>query len=96
MSADLLQGDEQGQPHTHTHTQHSPYNTCKYPHTQVRHEVMGIVKSVFPPEFLNRLDEIAMFSPLSESKVAQIRKFLHKQAIFTRAYVHVRIWWCFL
>jgi ATP-dependent Clp protease ATP-binding subunit ClpB len=41
---------------------------------EVRGNVMGMVKRVFPPEFLNRIDEIAMFSPLTETKLASILK----------------------
>jgi len=39
---------------------------------ETKRAVMGIVKQVFPPEFLNRIDEIAMFSPLTEPKLAGI------------------------
>jgi len=41
---------------------------------ECRHDVMKRVKSIFPPEFLNRIDEVAMFSPLTEAKVAEILK----------------------
>ena len=34
--------------------------------------VMGVVRKAFRPEFLNRLDEIVMFSPLSRDDLAQI------------------------
>ena len=34
--------------------------------------VMGVVRKAFRPEFLNRLDEIVMFSPLSRDDLAKI------------------------
>ncbi len=34
--------------------------------------VMGVVRKAFRPEFLNRLDEIVMFSPLNREDLAQI------------------------
>ncbi|MDI9627662.1 MAG: ATP-dependent chaperone ClpB [Acidobacteriota bacterium] len=34
--------------------------------------VMGVVRKAFRPEFLNRLDEIVMFSPLSRDDLARI------------------------
>ncbi|MDW4574095.1 AAA family ATPase [Microbacterium sp. M3] len=39
---------------------------------QKRDSVMGIVRQAFKPEFLNRLDDIVMFSALSEDDLAQI------------------------
>ncbi|MFK4837284.1 ATP-dependent Clp protease ATP-binding subunit [Microbacterium sp. ZW T2_14] len=39
---------------------------------QKRDAVMGIVRQAFKPEFLNRLDDIVMFSALSEDDLAQI------------------------
>jgi ATP-dependent Clp protease ATP-binding subunit ClpB len=35
-------------------------------------QVMAMVRQAFRPEFLNRLDDVVMFSPLSESDLAQI------------------------
>ena len=35
-------------------------------------EVMDMLKKVVRPEFLNRIDEIIMFSPLSEKEIAEI------------------------
>ncbi|WP_091227772.1 ATP-dependent Clp protease ATP-binding subunit [Microbacterium sp. 3J1] len=37
-----------------------------------REQVMGLVRQAFRPEFLNRLDDIVMFSALSEDDLAQI------------------------
>ena len=35
-------------------------------------DVMDVVRAAFKPEFLNRLDDIVMFRPLSEANLAQI------------------------
>ncbi|THE06591.1 AAA family ATPase [Microbacterium oleivorans] len=37
-----------------------------------REQVMAMVRQAFRPEFLNRLDDVVMFSPLTESDLAQI------------------------
>jgi ATP-dependent Clp protease ATP-binding subunit ClpB len=37
-----------------------------------REAVMGVVRSSFKPEFLNRLDDVVMFDPLSTEDLAQI------------------------
>ncbi|QAY59391.1 AAA family ATPase [Microbacterium protaetiae] len=39
---------------------------------QKREQVMGLVRSSFRPEFLNRLDDIVMFQALTEDDLAQI------------------------
>ncbi len=39
-------------------------------------EVMGMLKGSFRPEFLNRLDEIIMFKPLTEENMASIAKLV--------------------
>ena len=39
-----------------------------------RLEVMDILKKTIRPEFLNRIDEIIMFSPLTEAEIAEIVK----------------------
>lgn len=52
-------------------------------------EVMSLLKKTIRPEFLNRIDEIIMFTPLTESEIAQIvelqlggiRKMLHLNGI---------------
>ena len=41
-------------------------------------EVMGMLKGSFRPEFLNRLDEIIMFKPLTEDNMASIAKLVIK------------------
>jgi ATP-dependent Clp protease ATP-binding subunit ClpA len=42
----------------------------------IRDEVMAEVRDAFRPEFLNRLDEIVIFHPLSEEHLAQILELL--------------------
>ncbi|MDT3345037.1 ATP-dependent Clp protease ATP-binding subunit [Microbacterium aquilitoris] len=37
-----------------------------------REQVMAMVRQAFRPEFLNRLDDVVMFAPLTESDLAQI------------------------
>lgn len=39
-------------------------------------EVMGMLKGSFRPEFLNRLDEIIMFKPLTEKNMASIARLV--------------------
>lgn len=54
-----------------------------------RLEVMDILKTTIRPEFLNRIDEIIMFSPLHKSEIKQIvrlqlnglKKMLHLNGI---------------
>ncbi|BFU23058.1 heat shock protein putative [Entamoeba histolytica] len=41
---------------------------------QVKEQVMEIVKKSFKPEFLNRMDDIIVFSPLSEKELKEIVK----------------------
>src|SRR5690606_26125548 len=38
-------------------------------------EVLGLLKQTVRPEFLNRIDEIVMFSPLTEDNIKQIVEF---------------------
>jgi ATP-dependent Clp protease ATP-binding subunit ClpB len=40
--------------------------------SKVREQVMGVVRSAFRPEFLNRLDEILLFARLDRAKIAGI------------------------
>lgn len=40
----------------------------------LENEVLGLVWKFFRPEFLNRIDEIVMFSPLSLDDIYQIVK----------------------
>ena len=39
-----------------------------------KNEVMDMLKKVVRPEFLNRVDETIMFTPLSESQISEIVK----------------------
>lgn len=41
---------------------------------EVRNQVMGVLKRQFRPEFLNRLDDIVLFHPLSEKDLKKIVK----------------------
>jgi ATP-dependent Clp protease ATP-binding subunit ClpB len=40
--------------------------------TERREQVMGVVRQAFRPEFLNRLDEIVLFDPLTQEDLAKI------------------------
>ena len=39
---------------------------------EAKHEVLAMLKQTIRPEFLNRIDEIIMFSPLNEKEIRQI------------------------
>jgi ATP-dependent Clp protease ATP-binding subunit ClpB len=39
---------------------------------QTREEVLDLLKKTIRPEFLNRIDEVIMFTPLTEKEIAQI------------------------
>ena len=39
---------------------------------RTRDDVMGMLKQTIRPEFLNRIDEIIMFTPLNEEQIRQI------------------------
>lgn len=43
---------------------------------EAEEEVMGMLKGSFRPEFLNRLDEIIMFKPLTEDNMSSIAKLV--------------------
>ena len=43
-------------------------------HEQTRLDVMQLLKKTIRPEFLNRIDEIVMFKPLSKSEIKEIVK----------------------
>ena len=59
--------------------------------TQAKNEVMKLVKTVFKPEFLNRIDEIIMFHPLSREVqmkiVDKLLSDLQKRLIDKNIYV---------
>jgi ATP-dependent Clp protease ATP-binding subunit ClpB len=46
---------------------------------KAKEEVIGLLKQVVRPEFLNRVDEIVMFEPLSKENLAQIVKIQFRQ-----------------
>ncbi|PWK24418.1 ATP-dependent Clp protease ATP-binding subunit ClpB [Arcicella aurantiaca] len=46
---------------------------------KAKEEVMGLLKQVVRPEFLNRVDEIVMFEPLSKENLAQIVRIQFRQ-----------------
>ena len=43
---------------------------------EAKTEVMGLLKGSFRPEFLNRLDEIVMFKPLTQGNMANIARLV--------------------
>jgi len=61
----------------------------KEPQDVLRQKVMGILKTHFPPEFLNRVDETVVFEPLNRNQLRAIadlmlektRRMLHGQGI---------------
>lgn len=57
----------------------------------VRHQVLEIVRSVFRPEFLNRLDEIILFHRLSKDHINQIVKLQLDQLAVNLAKNNIRI-----
>ena len=46
---------------------------------KAKEEVMGLLKQVVRPEFLNRVDEIVMFEPLSKNNLHKIVEIQFKQ-----------------
>lgn len=48
---------------------------------EMREEVLGVMRKALRPEFLNRLDEIIMFLPLSPDQLAQILDLQLKKEI---------------
>jgi ATP-dependent Clp protease ATP-binding subunit ClpB len=54
-------------------------------------EVLGLLKQTVRPEFLNRIDDIIMFSPLSENDIKQIVGLQLKGLTKTLAKQHITI-----
>jgi ATP-dependent Clp protease ATP-binding subunit ClpB len=60
---------------------------------QTREEIFGLLKKVIKPEFLNRIDEIIMFQPLTQEEISRIvenqlfivQKMLEKNGIHMTA-----------
>jgi ATP-dependent Clp protease ATP-binding subunit ClpC len=48
--------------------------THKKPYEELKSDVMGILRSHFKPEFLNRIDEIIVFHALTKSQVKSITR----------------------
>src|SRR5208282_5007246 len=48
-------------------------------YSKMKDTVMEEVKRVFNPEFINRIDEIIVFHPLSEAEMAQILELMLKR-----------------
>ncbi len=48
---------------------------------RTRNEVFDLVKKTFRPEFLNRIDELIMFTPLSEKEIRQIVRLQFNQIV---------------
>jgi ATP-dependent Clp protease ATP-binding subunit ClpB len=54
-------------------------------------EVFEMLKEAFRPEFLNRIDELIMFSPLSKEEIRDIVKLQFDQIIKKKALLEIRI-----
>jgi len=50
---------------------------------KTKNQVFDLLKSTLRPEFLNRIDEIIMFSPLSRHEIRQIVELQFNQLQFT-------------
>ncbi len=48
-------------------------------YTQMKASVMGVVQSHFRPEFINRLDDIVVFHPLTKPEIRQIARIQLRQ-----------------
>jgi len=48
---------------------------------QVRQAVLGELKRYFPPEFLNRLDDVVVFHPLSFEQLLEVAKLLLRDLV---------------
>lgn len=46
---------------------------------ETRVEVMGLLKKTIRPEFLNRIDDIIMFTPLTKSEIHEIVSLMFNQ-----------------
>ena len=59
-----------------------------------KHDIMESVKKAFPPEFINRLDEIVMFNNLSEDNILKIAQLYISDEIvskLTKKGIHINI-----
>jgi ATP-dependent Clp protease ATP-binding subunit ClpB len=58
---------------------------------KTRNQVFDVVKQTFRPEFLNRIDELIMFTPLSKSEIREIVMLQFNQVIHKLADNEIRI-----
>ena len=58
---------------------------------KTRNQVFEVVKQTFRPEFLNRIDELIMFTPLSKSEIREIVRLQFNQVIHKLADNEIRI-----
>ncbi len=59
----------------------------------LREEILILLKQAFRPEFLNRIDEIVLFEPLSEEMVGSIVELQLRQVQQRLAAQHVHLQW---
>lgn len=60
---------------------------------QTREDVFNLLKTTIRPEFLNRIDDIIMFKPLSEKEIEQVVKlqFIQLQQMLTKSGIEISI-----
>jgi ATP-dependent Clp protease ATP-binding subunit ClpB len=58
---------------------------------RTRNQVFEIVKQTFRPEFLNRIDELIMFTPLTKTEIREIVRIQFNQVIHKLADNEIRI-----
>ena len=58
---------------------------------RTRNEVFEMVKKTFRPEFLNRIDELIMFTPLSEKEIREIVRLQLNQVIRQLAGIDIKL-----
>jgi ATP-dependent Clp protease ATP-binding subunit ClpB len=56
-----------------------------------RNQVFDLVKKTFRPEFLNRIDELIMFTPLSQKEIRQIVRMQLNQVIRQLADISIKV-----
>jgi len=58
---------------------------------RTRNEVFDMVKKTFRPEFLNRIDELIMFTPLSEKEIREIVRLQLNHVISQLAGIDIKL-----
>ncbi len=58
---------------------------------KTRNEVFEMVKKTFRPEFLNRIDELIMFTPLSEKEIREIVRLQLNHVISQLAGIDIKL-----